>query len=91
MNNVMRKTLAGGWTPFEFQGLSKRFFVKNYSDNDIYVSFIDGDNENASFKVASGLGEEVATTFRNYERAEDYKTTIYVKGTGEVEVQALDI
>lgn len=91
MKNVMRKTLTGGWTKYEFEQVCKHYFVKNYSDGDIYVSFDENDEEDASCKISSGVGEEIATTYREYDRNEDYTDTIYVKGTGEVEVQQLDI
>lgn len=87
---VIRKTLAGEWETFKFEDKSRFFFVKNFTDGDIYVSLKEGCTEEESIKIKSGVGEEVAI---NYGGADIplYKTdSVFVKGTGEVEVQALD-
>ncbi len=87
---VIRKTLTGNWENFKFEDKSRFFFVKNFTDGDIYVSLKEGCTEDESIKIKSGVGEEVAI---NYDGADIslYKTdSVCVKGTGEVEVQALD-
>lgn len=88
---VIRQTLTNNaWTAFTFTGKGRTYFVKNYTESDIYVSFENNDSENESFKIASGMGEEVAISF-DVVRDENYFTNvIYVKGTGEVEVQQMD-
>ena len=91
MENVKRVTLAGGWTEITFNGQARYFFVKNYSDSDIYVSFEENDTEATSVKIASKMAEEVAPTFKYTGRTELNASKIYIKGTGEVEVQALDL
>ena len=60
---VQRKTLTGNWTAFEFDYKCRSYFVKNYSDDDIYVSFENNDDEDESFKIKSGIGEEVAISY----------------------------
>ena len=101
---VQRKTLTGAWEAFEFPYKARRFFVKNYTDGDIFVSFENNTAENQSFKIAAGVGEEVAISmvdiqnnpnrkkFSYDEEAKDafFSDTVYVKGTGEVEVQEVD-
>lgn len=87
---VKRQTLTGNWTEFSFAMASKKFIVKNFTDADIFVSFKNNDNENESIKIAKGMGEEIAVTFKAINKSEFLKNSIYVKGTGEVEVQALD-
>ena len=84
---VKRLTLTGNWEEVQFDFKAICYFVKNYSNGDIFVSFEENDSENTSFKIKSGMGEEVAISYAG----KKYKTdTLYVKGTGEVEVQQLD-
>lgn len=85
---VKRLTLTGNWTAFTFSKKSYSFFVKNFTENDIFVSFENNDQESESFKIKSGVGEEVFIN-ENARRDEYLTDTIYVKGTGEVEVQQL--
>lgn len=89
--SVKRKILTGGWTEFKFEHKAKRFFVKNYTSGDIYVSFVDDDSDDESFKITTGIGEEVAITYDILLGAENVVDKIYVKGSGEVEVQQLDM
>lgn len=87
---VIRQTLSGGWTAFTFDVKSKSFAVKNFSDGPIYVSFVDGEEENASIKILDGMAEVCYITSL-YDLAGSYfRDTIYVKGTGEVEVEAIE-
>lgn len=84
---VKRLTLTGNWLKVQFNFKAITYFVKNYSDSDVFVSFEENDSEDTSFKIKSGMGEEVAISYSG----KKYKTdTLYVKGTGEVEVQQLD-
>lgn len=87
---VLRKVLTGEWTEFKFDQKSRFFFVKNFTGGDIFVSFVDGDDESASVKIKSNTGEECAISFCGTDKSEFYVDAIYVIGTGEVEVQALD-
>lgn len=89
MRNVKRVTLTGDWTAIQFDDKVKNYFVKNFSSNAIYVSFEANDTEDTSFKISAGIGERVAINQSNLEMV-GYKTdTIYVKGTGEVEIQQM--
>ena len=88
---VLRKTLTGGWTEFKFPQQSRFFFVKNFTEGDVLVSFANGDAESESVKIQSNMGEEGAISFCGTDKSDFYTDTIYVKGTGEVEVQALDV
>lgn len=88
---VLRKTLTGAWTAFEFPKKGRRYFVKNYTDGDILVSFDDEATDAESIKIKKGIGEEVSICFEGIDRKETLTDFIFVKGTGEVEVQALDI
>lgn len=87
---VLRKTLQGDWTPFVFEDTSRFFYVKNFSNSDAFVSFESGVDEDKSFLIPSGSAEEVAITWVNNDRDKYWTNTIYVKGTGVVEVQALE-
>ena len=83
---VLRKTLSGAFTPFTFEVNSCSFFVKNFSDSDVLVSLEMGTPDNECWKIPSMMAEEVY-----YNKVSGYyPNTIYVKGTGEVEVEALD-
>lgn len=87
---VIRKTLTGNWEEFNFGKNNKNFFVKNFSNSDIFVSFVNNDEESGSFKIASGYAEEVSI-IQNHVSGQLEASKIYIKGTGEVEVEALDI
>ena len=91
MESVKRVTLTGDWKPVTFKGQARYFFVKNFSDNDIYVSFEENDSEASSYKIEKGVAEELSPTYKYIGRSEYNVSTVYVKGTGEVEVQALDL
>ena len=87
---VIRKTLTGDWTAFTFDRKAQFFFVKNFTEDVIYVSFESGTNTNACIKINSGMGEECFISLGG-SMGEYFTDTIYVKGTGEVEVQGEDI
>ena len=86
---VIRQTLQGSFTAFTFDVKVRTFFVKNFTEGDIYFSFANDNEEAGAFKIASGMGEEVFIN-GSYSTAAHYTKTLYVKGTGEVEVEALD-
>lgn len=90
---VLRKTLTGAWEAFSFPHKARRFFVKNYSESPIYVSFENGTAENQSFKIAAGVGEEVAISYAEIQKDPFAYSVdaIYAKGTGEVEIQQVDV
>lgn len=87
---VSRKTLTGNWEGFTFTKKSRYFLVKNLTEGDIFVSFENNDQEANSVKIKSGVAEEMSVTFDGIDKPDYYVNAIYVKGTGEVEVQALD-
>lgn len=87
---VLRKTLAGEWTEFAFPVKSRFFKVKNQSAGDVYVSFENQSDEENSFKIVSGESEIVAISFSTLARGNYYVKSVFVKGTGDVEVVALD-
>ena len=86
---VKRVTLTGDWLEVTFTNKATRYFVKNYTEGDIFVSFAANDNENESFKIKTGIGEDVAISYDGL-RGRYEVNKIYVKGTGEVEIQQLD-
>lgn len=83
---VVRQELTGDWEEFTFDVKGRSFFVKNFTDGDIYVSFSDDEDENGAFKIPSLTAEEIfvkkASAF--------YTDALFIKGTGEVEVEVLD-
>ena len=84
---VIRKTLTGTSEGYTFDVPVVQFLVKNFSDNDILVNFenIVITNEPSSIKIPAGTAQLVID---NEYGGRAFKT-IYIKGTGEVEVQAL--
>lgn len=81
--NVLSKTLAGSKVSFKFDSVSNKYIVKNFSENTAYVSF----DESASVKsgtvrIPAGMGQVVESIGVGTD-------TVYVNGTGDVEVQQL--
>lgn len=87
---VIRKTLTGEWERFNFGEPSRFFFVKNFTEGDIFVSLKEGCTEDESIKIKSGMGEEVAINYGGADIPLYNTDGVFVKGVGEVEVQALD-
>ena len=99
---VIRKTLAGSCEAFEFKGTtpagksleasSWKFLVKNLSSDDCYVDFaeIEPGEENYTICVPAGTAQvcfvrDTGDPFTPVQKTD----TIYVSGTGDVEVQAI--
>lgn len=85
--NVQRQTLAGASTAFEFDKKGVKFLVKNLSEHDCYVNYeaITAQNEATSILVPKKTAQVVLSNENS-----GYPTdTIYVKGTGDVEVQVI--
>lgn len=83
---VQRKNLNGATEIFTFGVPVEKFLVKNFSDNDIFVNFETiGDDTTTSIKIPS----KIAQTIIYNEYGGGVHENLYVKGTGEVEVQAL--
>lgn len=83
---VIRQTLTGSLTPFTFDVKAASFFIKNFSDDDAYVSFENGVEDEECFKIPAMYAE--ACYYNEYSGY--YTDTVYVKATGEVEVEALN-
>lgn len=83
---VIRQTLTGSLTPFTFDVQACSFLVVNFSDNDAYVSFEDGVQDSECLKIPSKCSRPV---FYNLHSGY-YTNTVYVNGTGEIEVQPID-
>ena len=88
---VIRKILTGSWAEFRFPERGKKYYVKNFTDGDIFVSFATDESEKTAFKVKSKMGEELQMSFANHPWPFGLVYSIWVKGTGEVEVQSEDI
>ena len=87
---VIRKTLTGNWEAFTFDVRSKSFCVKNFTDAPIFVSFVDDDEESESIKIREYMAEVCYMTSLYDLAGSFFVNTIYVKGTGEVEVEAIE-
>lgn len=86
---VQRVTLAGKATAVTFPYPSGKFIVKNFSGGDIYVSFESTVAPASSIRIASGYGQVCEINERGGAAGQAKSKTIYVNGTGEVEVQEL--
>lgn len=86
---VQRVTLSGAATPVNFEYPSGKYLVKNYSSGDIYVSFESTCNPATSIRIVSGYGQVCEINERGGAAGQEKQKTIYINGTGEVEVQQL--
>lgn len=91
--NLKRITLTGTTTKVEFKEVCDKWLVKNFTDADIYVSFEAGSDgelvEANAVKIKSNYGQIVIGN-EELQYTNLFKTNaIYIKGTGEVEVQQL--
>lgn len=86
---VQRVTLSGSATPVNFDYPSGKYLVKNYSSGDIYVSFESTCNPATSIRIVSGYGQVCLIRERGGSIGQEKQKTIYINGTGEVEVQQL--
>lgn len=87
---VKRLQLTGNtYEEFLFDKNCGKFLVKNFSNNPIYVSFDNSVQDDEAIKIAGGSFQVVIAN--EYFGVGDYYRTnkIYIKGTGEVEVQQL--
>lgn len=85
--NVKRVTLNGK-TTISFPHKSPKWLVKNFSEADITVSFEENAAEDEVITIASQMGQVIVEN----ENATVYKyvhDTIYITGSGIVEVQQL--
>ena len=85
MNNllVLRKTLNNTLTEFNFGEYGSKFLVKNFTDSDIYASF-----ESDGTKSVT-IPSKKAFILASNEFNPDGHKSVYVLGTGEVEVRVL--
>ena len=86
---VKRVQLSGSVSAVEFESYGGQYLVKNYSGGDIYVSFEDTVSEDKSIKISKGYGQVCVINERDGLNGQAKAKTIYLKGTGEVEVQQL--
>lgn len=90
LQKVQRVTLTGsGFEEIAFAKEGIKFMVKNFTNGDIFVSFSEGATEDNSIKIPSGY-YQLCVANEHGGSANAYNTdTLYIKGTGEVEVQEL--
>ena len=85
---IRRETLAGTAQAFTFDKFRSDYLVKNFSEADIYVAFEQGAQQSRSIRIPSKYGQ-VCSCFNVEGTTGMTTTTVYVTGTGEVEVQQL--
>lgn len=93
-----RVTLSSSsFTKVEFEHSSDYYMVKNFSSDDIYVSFLSDATTENSNKIASKMGQIVSkgVVDLDYDGSvsrkpyNEFTDTIYVKGSGEVEISQI--
>lgn len=89
IQRVKRVTLMGGVQPIEFTTYGGQYLVKNFSGGDIYVSFEQTVSEGTSIKISTGFAQVCVINERDGMNGQAKAKTVYIKGTGEVEVQQL--
>ena len=80
---VFRKTLTGDFEEFNFGIWVREVLVKNFSDDPIYIAFQDDGSIDNATKLNSQYCEMIyynASYLAEFDR-------LYIKGTGEVEVE----
>ena len=84
---IQRKTLTGNSEAFTFDVSGSKFLVKNLSEADCFVNFeaITNANENTSILIPKKTAQIVLSNENPIYGAK----TIYVKGTGIIEVQVI--
>lgn len=85
---VQTKTV-NGTEAFTFSEKCAKFLVKNFSRNDILVSFSSDMPANGSAKIKKGMGQVVVDNEWLAGLPPYTHDTIYIRGYGEVEVQAI--
>lgn len=91
MKQQIKRLNVSSQAQIKFRYQAKSFFVKNYTNGDIFVSFEEVTNDDYSecYKIKSGIAEEVYIARTGI--SNKYLTdTIYIYGNGEVEIQQLD-
>ena len=91
MKQQLKRLNVSSQTQINFRYQAKSYFVKNFTEGDIYVSFeaITNDDYSECYKIKSGIAEEVYIARTGI--SNKYLTdTIYIYGNGEVEIQQLD-
>lgn len=90
---VERLFLIGEVLAVEFSTLSPKYVVKNFSDDDIFVSFDEDFNPLKAIKISSGYAQTCMISeyvnINNQIPDTYFAKTIYIYGTGEVEVQQI--
>lgn len=89
IQHVKRVQLTGGVSAVEFDNYGGQYLVKNYSGGDIYVSFEETVAEDMSIKISNGYAQICVINERDGLNGQAKAKTIYISGTGEVEVQQL--
>ena len=88
---VQRVTISGStFQEVAFVYPSGKWLVKNFSAGDIYVSFANsGQTQDNSIRIASGYAQVCQINERSGEAGQTKVKSIYIKGSGEVEIQQL--
>ncbi len=85
---LRRETLSGTCHAFTFDKARSEFLVKNLGEGTIYVAFEENATEARAIKIPSKYGQICSCS--NVEGTTGMvSSTIYITGTGEVEVQQL--
>lgn len=85
----VKKVNLNGETKVEFDTKSTNWLIKNFSENNLLVSFKEGCPEGDTITIQPGMGQVVAENTYLGGLECYYHKAIYLSGNGEVEVQQL--
>lgn len=85
---VRRVSLTGSVEAVTFDTCSGKWLIKNFGSGDIYVSFAQEVDPETSIKIPSGVGQLCVINERYGDGCEK-SFSVYLSGSGEVEVQQL--
>lgn len=89
VQQIQRVTLTGAEETVTFTAASARFLVKNFSSADVYVSFETPIDTDEAIKIPASMAQLCVANEAYGANNQKGFTTIYLSGTGEIEVQAL--
>lgn len=82
-------TLTGSAQEVAFEFPSGKYLVKNFGSGAIFVSFEESVASATSIKIASGMAQVCLINERGDGNGQPKQSSIWISGTGEVEVQQL--
>ncbi len=87
---IKRVTLSGSAEAIAFENQAKGFLVKNFSEAPVYVSFDEEFEDDEAIMIEAGYWQICVINENENAQEQNYTNIIYVKGTGDVEIQLVN-